>query len=140
MPDRPSADLSTTVKFGDVVREVNKHDRTPIENGLERYVGLDHIDPQSLKIKRWGLLAEGITFTKQFRAGQVLFGRRRAYQRKAALADFDGICSGDILVLRRRKNICCQSCYPSWFTPMLSLNMLSAHPRVLCLLALSGSI
>lgn len=103
MPDRPSNDLSTPVKFGDVVREVNEHDRTPIENGLERYVGLDHIDPQSLKLKRWGSLAEDITFTKRFREGQVLFGRRRAYQRKAALADFDGICSGDILVFEAKE-------------------------------------
>jgi len=90
------------VQFGDVVREVTIHDRTPTENGLERYVGLDHLDPHSLKIKRWGLLSEGTTFTKRFQAGQVLFGRRRAYQRKAAVPDFDGICSSDILIFEAK--------------------------------------
>jgi type I restriction enzyme S subunit len=29
----------------------------------------------------------------------VLFGKRRAYQRKVAVADFNGVCSGDIYVL-----------------------------------------
>lgn len=46
----------------------------------------------------WGLFADGeISFTKRFRKGQVLFGKRRAYQRKVAVAEFDGICSSDIL-------------------------------------------
>ena len=39
------------------------------------------------------------TFTKTFRKGQILFGRRRAYLTKAAIAPFDGICSGDITVI-----------------------------------------
>lgn len=86
------------VRFGDVVRNVDVAERKPLENGLERYVGLDHLDPESLHIKRWGLIEEGTSFTRKFVEGQVLFGKRRAYQRKAAVAEFDGICSGDILV------------------------------------------
>lgn len=84
--------------FGDVVRNVNDNVRDPLSSDLERYVGLDHLDPESLHIKRWGLIADGTTFTRKFVAGQVLFGKRRAYQRKVAVAEFDGICSGDILV------------------------------------------
>lgn len=34
-----------------------------------------------------------------FHKGQILFGRRRAYLKKAAVAPFDGICSGDITVI-----------------------------------------
>lgn len=86
------------VKFGDVVRNVDVAERNPLENGLERYIGLEHLDPESLHIKRWGLIEEGTSFTRKFVKGQVLFGKRRAYQRKAAVAEFDGICSGDILV------------------------------------------
>lgn len=44
-------------------------------------------------------LADGVTFTNVFRHGQVLFGKRRAYQRKVAVAGFSGVCSGDIYVL-----------------------------------------
>lgn len=85
-------------RFGDVVYNVNDNVRDPLSSDLERYVGLDHLDPESLHIKRWGLIADGTTFTRRFVAGQVLFGKRRAYQRKVAVAEFDGICSGDILV------------------------------------------
>ncbi len=86
------------VRFGDVVRCVDKTCRNPEAEGLTRVVGLEHLDPGELKITRWADVADGTSFTRTFRAGQVLFGKRRAYQRKAAVAEFDGICSGDILV------------------------------------------
>ena len=86
------------VKFGDVVENVNLVERNPLDAGLERFVGLEHMDGENLHIRRWGLI-EGseTTFTKRFCKGQVLFGKRRAYQRKVAVAEFDGICSSDIL-------------------------------------------
>jgi type I restriction enzyme, S subunit len=86
------------VKFGDVVRLSKERAANPEAEGIERYVGLEHIDPDDLRIRRWGLVAEGITFTSKFKPGQVLFGKRRAYQRKLAVADFEGVCSGDIYV------------------------------------------
>lgn len=85
-------------KFGDIAKEVRIAEPQPLKNGLSRYVGLEHIDPENLHIESWGDIADGTTFTRKFVKGQVLFGRRRAYLKKAALADFDGICSGDILV------------------------------------------
>jgi type I restriction enzyme S subunit len=86
------------VKFGDVVRLNTERCADPAAAGIERYVGLEHIDPDDLRIRRWGLVAEGTTFTNRFRPGQVLFGKRRAYQRKVAVADFEGVCSSDIYV------------------------------------------
>jgi type I restriction enzyme R subunit len=86
------------VKFGDVVRLSKERAANPEAEGIELYVGLEHIDPDDLRIRRWGLVAEGITFTSKFKPGQVLFGKRRAYQRKVAVADFEGVCSGDIYV------------------------------------------
>jgi type I restriction enzyme S subunit len=74
--------------------------KDPAEDGLEFYVGLEHLDPQSLRIARKGIIAEdNPSFTRRFSAGQILFGKRRCYQKKAAVADFDGICSGDIIVM-----------------------------------------
>jgi len=87
------------VRFGEVARSLNESERDPLAAGLTRYVGLDHIEPGSLHLRAWGNVADGTTFTRTFRAGNVLFGKRRAYQRKAAVADFDGLCSGDILVM-----------------------------------------
>lgn len=87
------------VRFGDVVRLATERVTDPATMGIERYVGLEHLEPGDLRIRRWGLVAEGTTFTTRFRPGQVLFGKRRAYQRKVAVADFEGVCSGDIYVL-----------------------------------------
>lgn len=87
------------VKFGDVVRLSKARSQDPLADRIERYVGLEHLEPGDLHIRSWGNVADGVTFTSVFQPGQVLFGKRRAYQRKVAVADFSGVCSGDIYVL-----------------------------------------
>lgn len=86
------------VKFGDVVTNLNVTVKDPESAGIKRIIAMEHLDPGELKISRWGDLADGTTFTRRVSPGQTLFGKRRAYQRKAAYAEFDAICSGDILV------------------------------------------
>ena len=86
------------VKFGDVVKLSGERRANPAADGLERYVGLEHLEPNDLRIRRWGDTRDGTTFTNYFKPRQVLFGKRRAYQRKVAVADFEGVCSGDIYV------------------------------------------
>ncbi|WP_270661484.1 restriction endonuclease subunit S [Streptococcus anginosus] len=86
-----------TVKLGDIAIEAkssNKGDKTGI-----RIVGLEHLIPSNVTLSSWSEDTEN-TFTKEFSKGDVLFGRRRAYLKKAAVAPFDGICSGDITVIR----------------------------------------
>ena len=101
MTDRPLKLGWTRVRFGDVVRLVT--DRCdPVQAGLERFVGLEHLEPGDLRLRAWGNVADGVTFTNRFRPGHVLFGKRRAYQRKVAVADFDGVCSGDIYVFESK--------------------------------------
>lgn len=95
----------TTVAFGDVVRLSKERSSDPTADGFDRFVGLEHITPNDLKIREWGDVADGTTFTSVFRPGQVLFGKRRAYQRKVALADFAGVCSGDIYVLEAQDGL-----------------------------------
>ena len=90
------------VAFGDVVRLSRERTSDPEAAGFTRYVGLEHIDPGDLTIRRWGNVAEGTTFTNVFRPGQVLFGKRRAYLRKVAVPDFSGVCSSDIYVLESK--------------------------------------
>lgn len=87
------------VKLGDVAiesRETYKGDK----RGLP-IVGLEHITPEEVTLSNWATDTEN-TFTKMFRKGDMLFGRRRAYLKKAAQAPFDGICSGDITVIRAK--------------------------------------
>lgn len=64
-------------------------------------VGLEHLVPEEINLSSWDENKEN-TFTKIFRKGHVLFGRRRAYLKKAAVALFDGICSGDITVIEAK--------------------------------------
>jgi type I restriction enzyme S subunit len=85
------------VKFDEVVKNANLVERDPETNGVERIVGLEHIEPENLHIRRWNSATDGTSFTRKFVLGQTLFGKRRAYQRKVAYAEFEGICSGDIL-------------------------------------------
>lgn len=92
----------TRVAFGDVVCLSRERAPDPEAAGFTRYVGLEHIDPGDMTIRRWGDVAEGTTFTNVFRPGQVLFGKRRAYLRKVAVPDFSGVCSGDIYVLESK--------------------------------------
>ena len=84
------------VKLGDVAIE---HKET-CKGSKDGYpiVGLEHLVPEEVTLTTWDEGSDN-TFTKMFRKGNVLFGRRRAYLKKAAVAPFDGICSGDITVI-----------------------------------------
>lgn len=82
--------------FGDAVRNVNETVRAPETAGIDRIIAMEHLDPGEMIIERWGATADGTTFTRRVKPGQTLFGKRRAYQRKVAYAEFDAICSGDI--------------------------------------------
>jgi len=95
----------TPVKFGEVVFEPKENAKDIFNEGIEHVVGLEHIDSENIHLTRSGNLEETTTFSKKFKKGDVLFGRRRAYLKKAALASFDGICSGDITVFRSKKNL-----------------------------------
>lgn len=86
------------MRFGDVVENCAET-CNPAEAGLERFVAMEHLEPGSLHVRSWGNVADGTTFTRRCRPGQVLFGKRRAYQRKVAVAEFEAVVSGDIYVL-----------------------------------------
>lgn len=89
------------VHLGDVAiehKETCKEDKS-----MYPIVGLEHLTPEQITLQNWNLNTEN-TFTKVFRKGNILFGRRRAYLKKAAVAPFDGICSGDITVIEAKED------------------------------------
>lgn len=92
------------VKFGDVVRETKeKVDR--INNPYEFYVAGDHMDTEDLTIRRKGRFATddvGPAFIRVFHEGQVLYGSRRTYLKKIAVADFDGVTANTTFVLETK--------------------------------------
>lgn len=86
------------------------------EKNVERFVGLENIEPENFQLQGFGLVANGTTSTKRFATGDVLFGKRRAYLKKVAVADFDGICSGDILVIRAKAKKMLQGLLPYYIS------------------------
>lgn len=90
------------VSVGEVVNELRITTDNPVNDGIEHYIGFEHIESENLKVKQFGNISDGVNFNKTFRKGDVLFGKIRAYLKKVAVAPFDGVCSGDILVLRTK--------------------------------------
>lgn len=92
------------VKFGDVVRQVK--DKVPAKaSGLKRYVAGAHMDTDNLHLGRWGEISDdylGPAFHMRFQPGHVLYGSRRTYLRKVAVAEFEGICANTTFVLESR--------------------------------------
>jgi restriction endonuclease S subunit len=99
-------------RFDQIATNVNDRIDNPSESGLEHYVGLEHLDPGTLKISRWGS-PDDVEATKLiFKQGDVIFGRRRAYQRKLGVAEFDGICSAHAMVLRAKPEVVLPEFFP----------------------------
>jgi hypothetical protein len=89
------------VRFDEIAQSIAER-VDPSESDAEVYVGLEHLDSDSLKIRRWNTPDDVIGDKLRFRKGDIIFGRRRAYQRKLAVAEFDGICSAHAMVVRAK--------------------------------------
>ena len=87
------------IPFGAFAKSINERVE-PADAADEVYVGLEHLDSGSLHIRRWGKGSDVIGTKLRFRKGDLIFGRRRAYQRKLAVAYMDGICSAHAMVVR----------------------------------------
>lgn len=79
--------------------------KKPVDKDKEHYIGLEHLDPGSLKVTRWGSEIAPKGEKLLMKKGDVLFGKRRAYQKKVAIAPFDGIFSAHGLVLRPKTDV-----------------------------------
>lgn len=113
VPSLENLDKSTWRKFrfDEIAQSIGERVE-PTTTDLEIYVGLDHIDSESIHIKRFGK-REDVSGTKlRCYPGDVIFGRRRAYQRKAAICKFDGFCSAHSLVLRARPDVIDPKLFP----------------------------
>jgi type I restriction enzyme S subunit len=109
-------------RFDEMATNVNVRIDNPSESGMEHYVGLEHLDADSLKIRRWGT-PDDVEATKLlFKKGDIIFGRRRAYQRKLGVAEFDGICSAHAMVLRARPDVVLPEFLPFFMQSDLFMN------------------
>jgi len=89
------------VRFGDVVRQL-KEQVDPVADGIERYVAGEHMETENVHIRKWGNVGDGYlgpAFIRGFKKGQVLYGSRRTYLKKVAVADWDGVTANTTFVL-----------------------------------------
>lgn len=92
------------VSLGEVAA-ASKEKVDPTDGTVARFVAGEHMDTDDLKVHRWGDTTEvdlGPAFHRRFRPGQVLYGSRRTYLRKVAVADFDGVCANTTFVVESR--------------------------------------
>lgn len=93
-----------TYRFDEIAQSISER-VDPNSTDLEVYIGLEHIDSEAIHIKRMGTREDVNGQKLRFYPGDVIFGRRRAYQRKAAIATTDGFCSAHSLVLRANSDV-----------------------------------
>jgi hypothetical protein len=92
--------------FRKIAQNITERVDDPGASGLDHYVGLEHLDPDTPKISRWGSPSDVEATKLRFYPGDVIYARRRAYQRKLGVAEWDGIASAHALVLRARGDFC----------------------------------
>ena len=97
-------------RLGDVC-ETSK-EKSEIFSQETKYVGLEHIDSNG-KINGYGSAIEIKSLKNVFHKNQILYGKLRPYLNKHDIADFDGVCSTDILVFNAKKD--CSNKYINYF-------------------------
>lgn len=100
-----------TYRFDEIAKNISER-VDPNNTDLKVYIGLEHIDSESLHIKRHGTPDDVNGQKLKFYKGDIIFGRRRAYQRKAGIATWDGFCSAHALVLRANPDVIDPDLFP----------------------------
>lgn len=96
----------STVELGDVVDRI-KDNIDKDNTDLEYYVGGEHFDTGKVEVKRKAAIngsTIGPAFHTRFKPGDVLLMSRNPHLRKAAMVDFEGLCSDVSYVCRTKNN------------------------------------
>ena len=91
--------------INDIANVISESIPNPSESGYDIFVGLEHYDSGEVKITRYGSTENLVTAVKVFQKGDILLARRNVYLKRAGLVDFDGVTSGDSIVLRVKKDL-----------------------------------
>ncbi len=88
-------------KFSDLVENIVEK-IVPKDSGLDHYIGLEHLDSGSLKIRRFGETSSLIGDKLKIYKGDLIFAKRNAYLKRVALAEFDAVASAHSMILRAK--------------------------------------
>ena len=108
-------------KFSDFAYNINQK-KMPEPGDEEMYIGLEHLDSGSLKVRRWGsdvpITGEKLVMKK----GDILFGRRNTYLRRAAIAPHNGIFSAHGMIFRPNTEVMDPDYFPFFISSDYFMN------------------
>lgn len=107
-----------TVNVGEVAEEISARIDNPSQSEYEKFVGLEDFETGELRINKYSTTENLVSAMKLFRSGDVLFARRNVYLKRVSQAVFDGVCSGDAIVMRVNQKII----FPEFLTLILNTN------------------
>ena len=96
--------MSSKLLFGNCA-ELRSEKVDPKSSQESYYIGLEHIEQQTLSIVGYGYGSDVDSQKQRFYEGDILFGKLRPYFRKVVVAPFDGICSTDIWVVNPKAGV-----------------------------------
>ena len=100
-----------TYKFVNMAFNISEH-VDPSDTDLDIYVGLEHLDPECIHIRHRGVPSDVKGIKLRVYPRDIIFGKRRAYQRKAGLVEFNGICSAHAMVVRANPKVILPELFP----------------------------
>ena len=92
-------------KIKDLACEISQRIDNPKTCEYTKFVGLEHYDSGEVIISRYGKTDNLDSSVKEFKSGDILIARRNVYLKRAGLVDFDGVTSGDSIVIRANNEI-----------------------------------
>lgn len=101
-------------KFKDIALKISET-ILPELSKADFYIGLEHIDSRDIHIRRNGIPADVKGGKLKCYKDDIIFGKRRAYQRKAAIVNSDSICSAHAFVFRSKKDVISKKIFPFFF-------------------------
>ena len=122
------------VKLGDFIEPSNERVNPTLLQKVP-YIGLEHIKKGTGRLLGSGSSDEVRSTKSRFFRGDLLYGKLRPYLNKVLIAEFDGVCSTDILVFPKSPHVSMKFLAHRFlcndFVRYASLNVSGVqHPRV----------
>ena len=89
-----------TYKLRDFAQDISVAVKDAQSHHLDKFVGLEHYDSGEPVITRYTDTSLITSSVKEFHKNDILIARRNVYLKRAGIAFFDGLTSGDSIILR----------------------------------------
>lgn len=86
-------------------QEVKKSIKQENLNFEQKYIGLEHLSRKDFAIYNYATADTVDSDKLEFQKNDILFGKIRPYLHKVCLANFNGVCSTDIIVIRAKNEL-----------------------------------